>query len=132
MENESILSHVSLGTNDYARAVAFYDQVLPTLGIRKLMSHPYGTGYGKAFPEFWVQTPANGKPAGVGNGTHVAFLAPSRDAVIAFHKAALAAGGADDGAPGLRPEYTATYYAAFVRDLDGHKIEAMLLLESIT
>ncbi len=126
--NPSVLSHVSLGTNDYPRAKAFYDAVLPTLQIRCVMDFPGAAGYGRAFPEFWVQRPHDGGRAAVGNGTHVAFLANSEAEVRAFHAAALAHGATDDGPPGLRPEYDAAYYAAFVRDPDGHKIEAMLLV----
>lgn len=120
----SITSHVSLGTNDFERAVAFYDQVMPTIGARKLENFPGAAAYGKAFPEFWIQTPIDGQPASVGNGTHIAFIAPSQEAVHAFHAAAIAAGGTDDGAPGPRPHYGEAYYGCFVRDLDGHKIEA--------
>lgn len=126
-ENPSCISHVSLGTNDYARAVAFYDTVLAAIGCRRLMEHGEGAGYGRVFPEFWVQRAFDGAPAAVGNGTHVAFLAPDRASVDAFHRAALAAGGRCDGPPGLRPEYHPQYYACFIRDLDGHKIEAMVL-----
>lgn len=119
----SILSHVSLGTDDLARAAAFYDAVLPVLGIRRVMEHPGAVAYGRAFPEFWIQTPLDGG-ASVGNGTHIGFIAPDRAAVDAFHEAALAAGGRDAGAPGPRPHYGAPYYGCFVRDPDGHKIEA--------
>lgn len=125
--NPSVISHVSLGTNDYPRAKAFYDAVLPTLQIRCVMDFPGAAGYGRAFPEFWIQTPFDGGRAAVANGTHIAFLANSVDEVHAFHAAALAHGGRDDGAPGPRPDYGPEYYAAFVRDPDGHKIEAMLL-----
>lgn len=121
----SILSHVSLGTNDFERAVRFYEPVMTALGCRRVMEHPGAVAWGKAYPEFWVQTPIDGQPAGVANGTHVGFLAPSREAVDAFHAAAVAAGGIDDGAPGPREEYGAPYYGAFIRDPDGHKIEAM-------
>jgi catechol 2,3-dioxygenase-like lactoylglutathione lyase family enzyme len=124
----SVISHVSLGTNDYPRAKAFYDAVLATLQIRCVMDFPGAAGYGRAFPEFWVQTPHDGGRAGVGNGVHVAFLANSVEEVHAFHAQALALGATDDGAPGPRPDYRSDYYAAFVRDLDGHKIEAMLLI----
>lgn len=120
----SIVSHVSVGTNDFPRATAFYDRVLAALGCRRIMEHPGAVAWGKLFPEFWVQTPIDGQPASVGNGTHVAFLADSRDAVHAFFEAALAAGGTDDGPPGPRPHYGAPYYGCFVRDPDGHKIEA--------
>ena len=120
----SILSHVSLGTNDFDRAAAFYDRVLATLGCRRFMEHPGAVCYGKQFPEFWVQTPFDGQPAAIGNGTHIAFIAADKASVHAFYDAALAAGGTDDGPPGPRPDYGAPYYGCFVRDLDGHKIEA--------
>lgn len=121
----SIISHVSIGTNQFDRAVAFYDQVLPTLGCKRMMEYLGAIAYGKQFPEFWVQTPLDGQSASVGNGTHIGFIAPSKEAVHAFYDAALAAGGVDDGAPGPRPDYDEPYYGCFVRDLDGHKIEAI-------
>ena len=127
---DSVLSHVSLGTNDYPRAKAFYDAVLATLQIRCVMDFPGMAGYGRKFPEFWIQQPYDGRPAAVGNGTHIAFLANSVDEVKAFHATALRLGGRDDGAPGFRKEYSDDYYAAFVRDPDGHKIEAMLLVKA--
>jgi catechol 2,3-dioxygenase-like lactoylglutathione lyase family enzyme len=75
-ENPSILSHISLGTDDFNRARAFYDAVMPTLGARLVMEHPGAAAYGRAYPEFWIQTPHDGGPAGAGNGTHVGFMAP--------------------------------------------------------
>ncbi len=123
-ENPSIVSHVSIGTNGFERAIAFYDTVLATLGAKRIAEHPDAVAYGKQFPELWIQAPIDGKPAAAGNGTHVGFVAPDKDAVHAFHEAAIAAGGTDEGAPGPRPEYGEPYYGCFVRDLDGHKIEA--------
>lgn len=123
-DNPSILSHVSVGTNDFDRAVGFYDQVLPTLGCKRIMEHPGAVAYGKLYPEFWVQTPIDGRPASIGNGLHVGFVAPTKEAVQAFFAAALAAGAVGDGAPGPRPDYGEPYYGCFVRDPDGHKIEA--------
>ncbi len=123
-ENPSIMSHASIGTNDFARAVAFYDAVLPVLGCKKLFEFPGAVAYGRRFPEFWVQLPIDGQPATVGNGTHFCFIAANKEAVHAFHEAALAAGATDDGPPGPRPEYGKPYYGAFARDPDGHKIEA--------
>lgn len=99
----SILSHVSIGTNDFGRAVAFYDKIMPTLGCRRIMEHPGAVAYGKMFPEFWVQTPIDGGPAETANGVHIGFIAPSKEAVHAFHAAGLAAGASDDGARGLGP-----------------------------
>lgn len=124
-ENPSILAHVSVGTNDFDRAVHFYDAVMATIGAKRVLEYPGAAAYGRAAPEFWVQTPYDGKTAATGNGTHFAFRASSHAEVDAFHAAALAAGGTDDGAPGPRPLYSAAYYGCFVRDLDGHKIEAM-------
>jgi catechol 2,3-dioxygenase-like lactoylglutathione lyase family enzyme len=126
---DSVLSHVSLGTNDYPTAKVFYDAVLATLQIKCVMDFPGAAGYGRKFPEFWIQGPHDRKPATVGNGVHVSFLANSVDEVKAFHAKAIALGGQDDGAPGYRKEYDDKYYAAFVRDLDGNKIEAMLMVE---
>lgn len=126
---DSVMSHVSLGSNDYPRAKAFYDQVLATLQIQCVMDFPGGAGYGRKFPEFWIQIPHDGGKATVANGVHVAFLANSAAEIHAFHAKALSLGATDEGAPGPRPDYGANYYAAFVRDLDGHKIEAMLMVE---
>jgi catechol 2,3-dioxygenase-like lactoylglutathione lyase family enzyme len=123
-----MLSHVSLGTSDAARAAAFYDPVLAVLGMRKLCERDGSIDYGTAMTVFSLEKPTDGKPASAGNGVHVAFAAGTRDQVDAFHRAALAHGGSDAGAPGLRPEYDANYYAAFVRDPDGNKIEAVCFL----
>lgn len=129
-DNPSMMSHVSIGTNDFDRAVAFYDKVMATLGCRRLDAFPGAVVYGKKYPEFWVQKPIDGYPASVGNGTHFGFLATSREMVQAFYDAAMEAGASDSGAPGPRPHYSPAYYGCFVRDLDGHKIEAMFWDES--
>ena len=128
MANEipSILHHVSVGTDDLERACAFYDAVMPHLGARRVMNVPSAVAYGKEFPELWIGKPLDEGKAIAGNGTHVCFIAPSRDAVDAFHAAGLEAGGTDEGAPGPRPYYGPGYYGAFLRDLDGHKIEAAI------
>ena len=123
-ENPSIISHLSIGTNNFEPAVVFYDKVLSTLGCKQLMKYPGAVAYGREYPEFWVQTPIDGKPATVGNGSHIGFVANSKEDVHAFHQAALDEGGTDDGAPGPRPDYGDAYYGCFIRDLDGNKIEA--------
>ncbi len=120
----SAVSHVSIGTNSYDRAIAFYDSVMATLGIHQILSHPGATAYGRQYPEFWVQLPIDGQSATTGNGIHFGFLAASQAQVDAFYQAALDAGASPDGPPGPREEYGAPYYGCFVRDLDGHKIEA--------
>ncbi len=123
-QNPSILSHISLGTNDYERAVAFYDQLLACIDARRIMEHPGAAAYGRQYPEFWIQSPADGERAATGNGTHVGFFAASRDQVNAFYAKAIELGATGDGEPGPRPHYGEPYYGCFVRDLDGHKIEA--------
>ena len=130
-KNPSIISHVSVGTNNLERAVAFYDKVLATLGCKQIMSYPVSAAYGKRYPEFWVEMPHDKQPATIGNGTHIGFIANSKEQVHAFHEAALSAGGADDGAPGPRPLYVDEYYGCFIRDLDGNKIEATYWNEDV-
>jgi catechol 2,3-dioxygenase-like lactoylglutathione lyase family enzyme len=126
------LHHVSIGVRNVQEAVQFYDRVLATLGYERLMEFlPYAAAYGNGAPEFWVQLPANRAPATLGNGVHVAFTARSKEAVAAFHREALAAGGTDEGAAGPRPNYGPDYFGAFVRDLDGNKIEACLAPEPV-
>lgn len=120
------LAHVSLGTNDFPRAKAFYDALLATIGVRVLMQGEHSAGYGRKHPDFWIQQPYDGNPATAGNGVHMCFLAATQQEVQAFHAKALKLGGTDDGAPGFRPQYFAEYYAAFVRDLDGNKLEVMV------
>lgn len=123
-ENPSIISHISLGTNDFERATAFYDRVLATLGCKRVLDFPGAVAYGKQFPELWVQSPIDAEPAAPANGSHVGFTAASKEEVQAFYDAAIAAGARDDGSPGPRPDYGDDYYGCFVRDPDGHKIEA--------
>jgi catechol 2,3-dioxygenase-like lactoylglutathione lyase family enzyme len=120
-----MIHHVSLGTNNVARSKRFYDAVLPIIGLTLMAEEEGGLGYGSGTFHFSVQIPIDGKPATVGNGTHIAFAAEDRSMVDRFYAAALTHGGSGDGAPGLRPAYDANYYGAFVRDPDGHKIEAV-------
>ncbi|MFN0192634.1 MAG: VOC family protein [Aestuariivirga sp.] len=122
--NSSCISHVSLGTNQFGEARAFYEAVLKVLGCRLLMEHPGAAAFGRAYPEFWIQTPYDGQKATTGNGVHVGFVADSKAQVDAFFKAALEAGAVADGDPGHRHEYGEPYYGCFLRDLDGNKIEA--------
>ena len=95
-ENPSIISHVSIGTNDYEKARAFYNDVLAALDIKIIMEHPGAVAYGRVYPEFWVCTPHNGKPATLGNGFHMGFIALDKTQVHAFYDAAIAAGAGPD------------------------------------
>lgn len=119
-----MIHHVSVGTDDLGRSIRFYDAVLPGLGLRRILDDTgQGMHYGTGHIEFsTIRTDA---PATAGNGVHIAFDVERRSMVDAFHRDALANGGSDVGAPGLRPHYDANYYAAFVRDPDGNKIEAL-------
>lgn len=129
-DNPSIISHISLGTRDIARALAFYDAVMEAVGARRQEEIKLddeglvAVAYGKQFPEFWIQIPDNKKPAQVGNGVHVGFMANDKDCVHRFHELALQNGGIDNGAPGPRPHYGEPYYGCFVLDPDGNRIEA--------
>lgn len=126
-----MLDHLSLPVTDYARSKAFYDAALGALGhgcvsIQDEVEY-IAAGYGESDPEplFWIGA---GKPPDAIApmiGHHIAFRAATHAQVDAFHAAALAAGGTDNGAPGLRPHYHAHYYAAFVIDPDGHHLEAV-------
>ena len=123
-----MLHHVSIGVADVARAAQFYDRVLQELGYKRVFEVlPYGIGYGEKQPAFWIGLPHDQRAPSVGNGVHIAFNATSEEMIRAFHRAALDAGGSDDGAPGPRPDYGPDYFGAFVRDLDGNKIEAVLV-----
>lgn len=119
--------YITLGTNDLARARRFYDAVMPALGLIRRADEPTEAGYGAAGDSrtrFWITAPYDGQPATFGNGSMPAFEAPSCAAVDAFHKVALANGGTDEGAPGLRP-YGPNFYACYVRDPDGNKLSAV-------
>ena len=121
-----MFSHVTLGTDDLERARGFYDPVLAALGLTAPFALPGTLVYGElAGPKLFIVSPFDGGPASSGNGTHVAFLAKSRSEVDAFHAAALAHGGSDEGAPGLRPHYHPHYYGAYARDPDGNKLQAV-------
>ena len=117
-----MLDHVTIGITDAERSKQFYDRALRPLGIMRLYAEgDRAAGYGvkpKAF--FWI-----GLKATQQTGAHIAFNAPDRATVDRFHQEAIAAGGRDNGAPGIRPHYHANYYGAFVLDPDGHNIEAV-------
>ncbi|MAE93532.1 MAG: hypothetical protein CL910_02620 [Deltaproteobacteria bacterium] len=124
-----MLSHVILGIDDVDRAVAFCDAVLGTLGYQRRWIGDSGAGYGThdelGVDTFWLSRPIDGLPASVGNGTNVAFVAPSREAVRDFHARALELGGVSEGEPGIREEAHPNFYAAYLRDPEGHKIVAV-------
>jgi len=122
-----MIDHIGFPVSDYGASKAFYEKALAPLGYGVVMevgvneAHAPAAGFGaNGKPDFWI-----GGEGNVGNPIHVAIVAKDRATVDAFHKAALAAGGKDNGAPGLRPHYHPNYYGAFVLDPDGHNIEAV-------
>lgn len=123
-----MIDHVSVPVRDLRRAATFYEAVLAPLGYTKRDDRPKTVGFGKGYSEFWINLRPNA-PHDDDPGTHVALRTKSKDAVDAFHAAALAHGGVCDGAPGLRGEEGDGYYAAFIRDPDGNRIEAVTFLK---
>lgn len=120
-----MIDHVSIGVRDLARSAAFYDVVLRTIGFEKLADEPHTVGYGKSYPEFWLNRREGMARISDDTGVHVCLRARTPALVDAFHRTALENGAGEDGAPGLRPEYLDTYYAAFIRDPDGNRIEVV-------
>jgi catechol 2,3-dioxygenase-like lactoylglutathione lyase family enzyme len=120
-----MIDHVSVGVSDLDRAANFYEMTLAALGLSRVVTRPATIGFGKAYPEFWINLRADMAPVEPGSGVHICLRAKSSDEIDAFHAAALKAGGSSDGAPGLRPHDRVRYYAAFVRDPDGNRIEAV-------
>jgi catechol 2,3-dioxygenase-like lactoylglutathione lyase family enzyme len=119
-----MFSHVTIGSNDVARARSFYDSLLQPLGLVRHAEFPKAVGYGPAGgrPQLWLVAPLDRKPASVGNGITIGLEADNRAVVDAAHAAGLAAGGRDEGAPGLRAHYHPNYYGAYLRDPDGNKL----------
>jgi len=120
-----MLDHISLGVSDLERAARFYEVTLAALGLSKLVTRPATIGFGKAYPEFWINLRAGMAPVPPESGVHICLRARSTADVDAFHAAALGAGGRSDGAPGLRPHDRVKYYAAFIVDPDGNRVEAV-------
>lgn len=118
------LDHITITVADYAASRAFYESALGAIGLRPLYEEKdVVTGFGADRPTFWVGASDATHP--VSRNAHVAFRCDSQESVRAFHEAAMAAGGRDNGAPGPRPQYHERYYAAFVLDPDGNNIEAV-------
>jgi len=119
-----MINHISIGSADLAKSRKFYDAALKPLGYSCLSNDEASAGYGSDEAQFWVLKSARPVAQNPESGLHLCFDAPTRKSVDAFYKAALAAGGKDNGKPGIRANYSPTYYAAFVIDPDGHRVEA--------
>lgn len=126
--SNSVISHITLGTNDYEKASIFYDAALKPLGfsrVPKPADKPPLYAVNGEMPHLYLYKPYDGRPATWGNGTHVALTAKSRQAVDEFYREAIENGGSSEGEPGLREDYGPNYYAAYVRDPDGNKLQAV-------
>ena len=124
-----MIDHVSVAVRDLAKAEPFYAALLAPLGMQKLREWPNAAvGFGKKYPEFWINQRAAMPRVADDSGVHICLRATDTRAVEDFHAAALKSGGTSDGAPGPRTEYHSSYYAAFVRDPDGNRIEAVTFL----
>ena len=119
-----MIDHVSIAVRDLDGCARFYEAVLGALGYTKLVTRPGTVGFGKKYPEFWLNERPAMTPVDTDAGTHICLRASSIEMVQAFHNAALQGGGRSDGAPGPRQATLGPYYAAFIRDPEGNKIEA--------
>ena len=119
-----MINHVSIGVRDVARSKKFYNAALKPLGYKLLSDGETSLGYGDKSVALWVQKSDSPVPADMASGLHFCFDAPSRKSVDGFHKAAMGAGGKDNGPAGLRADYGDNYYAGFVIDPDGYRLEA--------
>jgi catechol 2,3-dioxygenase-like lactoylglutathione lyase family enzyme len=124
-----MLDHVSVGVSDLERASRFYEAALAPLGLVKLVVRPATIGVGKTYPEFWINLRPRMAAVQPDSGAHICLRARAIADVAAFHAAALAAGGEAESSPGRRPHDRVAYYAAFVRDPDGNRIEAVTFLK---
>ncbi|MDO9562494.1 MAG: VOC family protein [Bradyrhizobium sp.] len=120
-----MIDHVSVGVSDLDRSARFYEAALAPLGLSRLVTRPATVGFGKTYPEFWINLRAGMERVAPENGVHICLRARAIADVDAFRAAALQAGGRSDGAPGLRPHDRVKYYAAFITDPDGNRIEAV-------
>jgi catechol 2,3-dioxygenase-like lactoylglutathione lyase family enzyme len=124
-----MIDHISIAVRDLKKSDLFYIALLAPLGMTRMREWPdTAIGFGKKYPEFWINRRDEMSRVAADSGVHICLRAPDAAAVDAFHVAALKAGGTSDGAPGLRKEYHNNYYAAFIRDLDGNRIEAVTFL----
>jgi catechol 2,3-dioxygenase-like lactoylglutathione lyase family enzyme len=120
-----MIDHISVGVSDLDRSAKFYEATLAALGLTRVVTRPRTVGFGKSYPEFWINLREGMPCVAPESGVHICLRARTTAEIDAFHAAALSAGGASDGAPGLRPHDRVRYYAAFVLDPDGNRIEAV-------
>ena len=122
-----MFEHISIGVRDIARSRAFYDSALQAIGYKRLSASDDSLGYGREAVGLWIGLTDSPVPDDPNSGLHVCFAVPDRESVARFHAAALAAGGRDNGKPGIRADYGPDYFAAYVVDPDGYRLEALHL-----
>ena len=127
-----MIDHVSVGVADLERAARFYEATLAALGLSRLVTRPGTVGFGKAYPEFWINLRKDMAKTPHASGTHICLRAKTSAEVDAFHAVAVSTGGTSDGAPGLRLHDRVKYYAAFVLDPDGNRVEAVTFPQDTT
>ncbi len=120
-----MIDHISIQVRDLAKSTVFYERVLQPLGLTKLVERETTVGFGKKYPEFWLNLRSDLPAASEGTGTHICLRAASKEAVQSFHDVAIEMAGRTDGLPGNRSAAITTYFGAFILDLDGNKIEAV-------
>ena len=120
-----MIDHISVGVSDLDRSAKFYEATLAALGLTRVVTRPRAVGFGKSYPEFWINLREGMPRVAPESGVHICLRAKTTAEIDAFHAAALSAGGTSDGAPGIRPHDRVRYYAAFVLDPDGNRIEAV-------
>jgi len=125
-----MIDHISISVRDLEAAARFYEAVLGAIGYARLRNRSATVGFGKRYPEFWLNHRPGMPPVAPDTGMHICVRAPDVDTVQRFYAAALAAGGTSDGEPGRRPEYSEGYYAAFIRDPEGNRIEAVTFVKT--
>lgn len=118
-----MIDHISVAVSDLKKSGAFYERLLEPLGMKRLVERENTVGFGKRYPEFWLNARPSMSPVSTDTGIHICLRARSEEAVNAFHQAAVDNGGSDDGAPGGRQGEMTKYYGAFVKDPDGNKVE---------
>ena len=124
-----MIDHVSIEVSDLSASTRFYERLLKPLNMRIVTEQPDTVGFGKKYSEFWINLRKDISKIAAGSGLHICLRAPNTAAVDEFYQTALDNGGDDDGKPGMRTHYTHNYYAAFIRDPDGNRIEAVTFVE---
>jgi predicted lactoylglutathione lyase len=123
-----MIDHTSISVSDLARSTMFYAAVLSTIGLDKLVERENTVGFGKKYPEFWLNHRPQMANITTDSGVHIAIRAKGKESVDLFFRTALQSGAQSDGVPGFRPEYNESYYAAFIRDPDGNRVEVVTFI----